>query len=90
MCGKGIGSLLFPLVAANILTNETAQPITVAIAQTACPNCRTKISSAFDWCPQCGAALKSHACTYCGSQTGSNAPFCTSCGAPATNQRSII
>jgi predicted amidophosphoribosyltransferase len=91
MCGKGIGSLLFPLVAANILTNESMQPATVAIAQTACPNCKAKISPAFDWCPQCGTGLKSHACSYCGNSMGSiNARFCPSCGAPAINQRSSI
>lgn len=88
MCGRGIGNLLFPLVAANLLTNASMQPATVAIAQTACPNCKAKISSAFDWCPQCGTAMKSHACTYCGIQIGTNARFCPSCGAPAINQRS--
>jgi predicted amidophosphoribosyltransferase len=91
MCGRGIGNLLFPLVAAGILTNETAQPAAVVTAQSACPNCKAKISLAFDWCPQCGTGLRAHVCSYCGNSMGNiNARFCPSCGAPATNQRSSI
>ena len=90
MCGRGIGNLLFPLIAANILTNETVQPAAVVIAQTACPNCKSKISSSFDWCPQCGVGLKSHSCAYCSNQLGINERFCPSCGAPAVNRRSSI
>ena len=83
MCGRGIGNLLFPLVAAGVLTNESARTAAVVTSQATCPNCESKVSSAFDWCPQCGMELKPHACTYCGNQMESNTRFCPSCGVPA-------
>lgn len=82
MCGRGIGNLLFPLVAVGVLTNESARPAVVVTSQATCPNCESKVSSAFDWRPQCGTELKPHACTYCGNQMESNTRFCPSCGAP--------
>ncbi len=83
MCGRGIGNLLFPLVAASVLTNDSARPGTVVTSQATCPNCKSKVSSSFDWCPQCGAGLKPQTCTYCSNQMESNARFCPACGAPA-------
>lgn len=83
MCGRGIGNLLLPLVAAGVLTNESARPATVVTSQATCPNCESKVLSSFDWCPQCGTGLKPHACAYCSNQMESNARFCPSCGAPA-------
>lgn len=83
MCGRGIGNLLFPLVAAGVLTNESARPATVVTSQATCPNCESKVLSSFDWCSQCGTGLKPHACAYCSNQMESNARFCPSCGAPA-------
>ena len=83
MCGRGIGNLLFPLVATGVLTNETTQPAAVVTSQATCPNCASKVSKSFDWCPQCGTGLKPHACAYCSNQMESNARFCPSCGAPA-------
>jgi predicted amidophosphoribosyltransferase len=83
MCGRGIGNLLFPLVAAGVSTNESARPATVATSQATCPNCESKVLSSFDWCPQCGTGLKPHVCAYCSNQMKSNAQFCSSCGAPA-------
>jgi len=82
MCGRGIGNLLFPLVAAGVLVNESARPVTVGSSQATCPNCKTKVLTSFDWCPECGTGLKSQACMYCGNQMESNARFCPSCGAP--------
>ncbi len=58
MYDRGIGNLLFPLVAAGVLTNESVRPADVATSQPTCPNCKSKISLAFDWCPQCGTELK--------------------------------
>ena len=83
MCGRGIGNLLFPLVAAGVLTNESARPAAVVTLQATCPNCESKVLSSFDWCPQCGTGLKPHTCAYCSNQMESNARFCPSCGAPA-------
>jgi len=83
MCGRGIGNLLFPLVAAGVLTNESARPTAVVTSQATCPNCVSKVSKSFDWCPQCGTGLNPHACAYCSNQIESNARFCPSCGAPA-------
>ena len=83
MCGGGIGKLLFPLVAAGVFANESVRPATVATSQATCPNCESKVSSSFDWCPQCGSGLKPHLCTYCNNQMKSSAQFCPSCGAPA-------
>ena len=60
MCGRGIGNLLFPLVATGVLTNETTQPAAVVTSQATCPNCESKVLSSFDWCPQCGTGLKPH------------------------------
>ena len=83
MCGRGIGNLVVPLVAASVLTTGAARPAAVISAHAACPNCRTAVSPAFEWCPQCGMGLKAHTCTYCGNQVGASARFCPSCGAPA-------
>jgi RNA polymerase subunit RPABC4/transcription elongation factor Spt4 len=83
MCGRGIGNLLVPLVAASVLMAGSAQSAPVVIAQAACPNCRTAVLPAFEWCPNCGTGLKAHACAYCGNQIVANARFCPSCGAPA-------
>ena len=89
MCGRGIGNLLLPLVAASVLATNGAVQIAPAVtAQTACPNCKTAISPMFEWCPNCGTGLKSHACAYCSNQMKSDARFCLSCGAPASNKGS--
>jgi len=82
MCGRGIGNLLFPLIKAGGLANESARPATVVTLQSTCPNCKSKVSSAFDCCPECGTGLKLQACAYCGNQMESNARFCPSCGGP--------
>jgi predicted amidophosphoribosyltransferase len=66
MCGRGIGNLLFPLIKAGVLANESARPATVVTLQSTCPNCKSKVSSAFDCCPECGTGLKLQACAYCG------------------------
>lgn len=83
MCGRGFGSLLVPLAAASVLTASAARPATVAAAQAVCPHCKTAVSPAFEWCPQCGTGLKAHACAYCGNRMAANASSCPSCGAPA-------
>lgn len=84
MCGRNIGNLLLPLVvAAGMQANEPVRQAAVSTFQATCPKCNSKVSSSFDWCPQCGAGLKPHACAYCGNQMGSHARFCPSCGAPA-------
>ncbi len=83
MCGGGIGNLLFPLAVEGELANGATRPANVLTLQATCPSCKSKVSSAFDWCPQCGTGLKPHACAYCGNQMESNARFCPSCGAPA-------
>lgn len=82
MCGRGFGSLLFPLVAAGVLVNGSANPAPVTASQATCPNCKTRVMSSYNWCPQCGTGLKSHVCTFCGTQNESNVRFCSSCGAP--------
>lgn len=87
MCGRHIGKLLFPLIAAGVLANGSVVPAPVAISQSACPNCKTQVLSSFDWCPQCGTGLKPRACAYCGSQVKGGERFCPSCGAPAVSQR---
>lgn len=83
MCGKGFANLLFPLVAAGVLANEPVHPGAATTLQATCPKCRARVFSSFDWCPQCGAALRSRACAYCGNQMDGSAGFCPSCGAPA-------
>ena len=96
MCGRHVGNLLFPLVAAGALVNGVAQPKPfdpaqakpVAVSQTACPNCRTQVLASYDWCPQCGTGLKSRACAYCGNQVKVGERFCPSCGAPSSTQGS--
>ena len=94
MCGRHVGNLLFPLLAAGALVNESAQPRPfnsaqakpVAVSQATCPNCRTQVLASYDWCPQCGTGLKSHACAYCGNQVKVGGRFCPSCGAPSSTQ----
>ncbi|MBI5935763.1 MAG: zinc ribbon domain-containing protein [Chloroflexi bacterium] len=90
MCGRHVGNLLFPLLAAGALVNESAQPRPfnsaqvkpVAVSQAACPNCKTQVLASYDWCPQCGTGLKSHACVYCGNLMKVGERFCPSYGAP--------
>lgn len=96
MCGRHVGNLLFPLVAAGALVNESAQPRPfdsvqakpIAVSQAACPNCKTRVLASYDWCPQCGMGLKSHACAYCGNLVKVGERFCPSCGAPSSAQGS--
>lgn len=82
MCGRNIGSLLFPLVVAGIQINEPVRQVAVSTLQATCPKCHSKVSSSFEWCPQCGYGLKHRACAYCGNQMEGDARFCPSCGAP--------
>jgi predicted amidophosphoribosyltransferase len=90
MCGRHIGNLLFPLVAAGVLANGSAQPRPfdsaqvkpIAVSEATCPNCKTQVLSSYAWCPQCGTGLKSHICAYCGNLVKVGERFCPSCGAP--------
>jgi predicted amidophosphoribosyltransferase len=90
MCGRNFGNLLIPtlagmLVAETVTTSQTTTR--QASPQAVCPQCKTAVSLAFAWCPQCGQALcaqtKSQACAYCGVTMTANAQYCSSCGAPA-------
>ena len=93
MCGRNFGNLLIPALA-GMLTAETLtapqparQTFPDVIPQTACPQCQTAVSSAFDWCPHCGQALraqvKAQTCAYCNRAMTAGAQHCPSCGAPA-------
>ena len=87
MCGRGFGNLLLPLVAASILANEPVRPMPVATGQATCPHCKVTVSPAFEWCPECGTAMKSCVCAYCGNQMEIRASFCPSCGAPSSKKQ---
>lgn len=89
MCGRSFGNLLIPalagvLVAEGMKPSQGAQP---TASQAICPQCKTSISPAFAWCPQCGQALrtqaKPQACAYCNNNLPTGAQYCPSCGAPA-------
>jgi predicted amidophosphoribosyltransferase len=83
MCGRGIGSFLFPVIAAGMIADQLPQPAdALAGHQAVCPNCAAKISPIFHWCPQCGYGLKVHPCAYCGNQIKPEDRYCPSCGAP--------
>ena len=88
MCGRNLGNLLIPLVAASVLASESPAPHRqpVAAAQANCPRCKAIVSPAFDWCPQCGHGLKTQPCAYCGNTIGMGERFCPSCGAPNSNK----
>ena len=83
MCGRNLGNLLIPLVAASVLVNESPRPQPIATTLLNCPRCKAAISPAFDWCPQCGYGLKTQPCAYCRNTAGIGEQFCPSCGAPA-------
>jgi len=96
MCGRNFGNLLIPALAGMLVAERPTQlqPAQHAISQTTrqavCPQCKTAVLSTFDWCPQCGQALRAQAkpqpCGYCGRTMATDAQFCSSCGAPAGKQ----
>lgn len=93
MCGRNFGNLRIPALA-GMLSAETLTPPQTAwqtVPQAVCPQCKTAVSPTFDWCPQCGQALRAQpeaqiytlTCAYCGRMMTAGAPYCPSCGAPA-------
>ncbi len=93
MCGRNFGNLLIPalagMLAAETLTapQPARQTFPQVVPQAVCPQCKTTIAPTFDWCPQCGQALRAQAkaqtCAYCSRTMTAGAQYCASCGAPA-------
>jgi hypothetical protein len=52
-----IGNLLIPALA-GILVAETMTEKNQPVHKLVCPQCKTAISAAFGWCPQCVLALR--------------------------------
>lgn len=90
MCGRNFGNLLIPALAGMLVGETMTAPQTMVqqvTPQAVCPQCKTAVSPVFDWCPQCGQALRAQAklqaCAYCGRTMAADAQYCSSCGAPA-------
>jgi len=89
MCRRNFGNLLIPALAGMLMAEPATQPPAPrqAVPQAVCPQCKAAVSSTFDWCPQCGQALRAQAkpqsCNYCGRTMAAGAQYCLSCGAPA-------
>lgn len=93
MCGRNFGNLLIPALAGMLVAETVSAPQTIARQaglQAVCPQCKTAISSAFGWCPQCGQALRAQAkpqsCAYCDRIMTTGAQYCPSCGGPSGKQ----
>lgn len=89
MCGRNLGNLLVPALAGMLVAERLAppQPVRQTVQQPVCPQCKTAVSADFDWCPQCGQALRVQTnpqpCAYCGRTMAAGGQYCPSCGAPA-------